>query len=224
MGLKSGSKYYLLFPLTWVCRFGPKFRPVVKDLYGRFNNALSLSLGTSSAKDVQGISVLTYLGKEKAVPLNYVCCDSGNWANKIWVKLYSQAELTGRYKDWRTANFCRTYLPLDSQLYFKSLTTWGNLIQTFWTYLILMANERLAQPLSVRWVKSCSGGMLEEELPEEETSGHKQRHKSSAQERTDFALQAKPHWRSPVQARESTVVTLLKYWLTERRNTTGTTW
>lgn len=82
-----------------MCRFGPKFRPVVKDLYGRFNNPLSLSLGTSSAKDVQGIFVLTYLGKEKAVPLNCVCCDSGNYANKIKGTLYSQAELTGRYKD-----------------------------------------------------------------------------------------------------------------------------
>lgn len=36
------------------------------------------AFGTSSAKDIQGIFVLTYLGKGKAVPLNCVWCDSGN--------------------------------------------------------------------------------------------------------------------------------------------------
>lgn len=54
-----------------------------------------------------------------------------------------------------------------------------------------MANERLVQPQTVRWVKSYSGGMLEDEWSGEETSGHKQRHRSSAWKRISFALQAK---------------------------------
>jgi len=66
--------------------------------------------------------------------------------------------------------------------------------------------------------------MLAEERSEEKTSGHKQRHKSSARERTDFALPAKSHWRSPVQPRQSTAATLLKYWLAEGKDTIGTAW
>lgn len=139
--------------------------------------------------------VLTYLAKGKAVPLNCLL-----WLWKLSKQSQRETSLSSgtvrRYKDWRTEIFNRTHLHRDSELNCKFLTTRGSLVLICWTHLIPMANESLVQPQTVRWVKSYSGGMLEEEWSEEETS---ERHKCSAWERSSFALPAKSPWRDPVQ-------------------------
>lgn len=117
--------------------------------------------------------VLTYLAKGKAVPLNCLL-----WLWKLSKQSQRETSLSSgtvrRYKDWRTEIFNRTHLHRDSEPNCKFLTTWGSLVLICWTHLILMANESLVQPQTVRWVKSYSGGMLEEEWSEEKSLGKAQ--------------------------------------------------